>query len=55
VRTAKETFEGDFKILRWAKEGNYLGVRVKGINPQTAEIPISGEDLDAGVASIRLL
>jgi hypothetical protein len=55
VTTSLGTIEGRFKILRWAKEGKRLGVKVKGMNPPTSEISIRSEDLDSGLASIALL
>jgi hypothetical protein len=55
VTTSQGTIEGEFMILRWAKEGKRLGVKVKGMNPPTSEISISSGDLDSGMASIILL
>jgi hypothetical protein len=55
VKTSQGTIEGEFKILRWAKEGKRLGVKIKGMNLPTSEISIRSEDLDSGLASIVLL
>jgi hypothetical protein len=54
VTTSQGIIEGEFKILRWAKEGKRLGVKVKGVNPPGPEIKISDEDLDFGRATIVL-
>ena len=54
VTTSQGIIEGEFKILRWAKEGKRLGVKVKGVNPLISEIKISDEDLESGRATILL-
>jgi hypothetical protein len=55
VKTVDGTITGNFRILRWAREGKPLGLKLKRMDAPSADLSIRTEDLESGATTIFLL